>query len=385
MNIGDRVSVEIGPIAHGGHCVARHEGQVIFVRHAIPGERVLVEITEKTSKFLRGNAVEILESSPYRVQPLCTYARWDGCGGCDFQHIKLEYQRELKTQIIKEQFQRIAKKDISCPIEAVEPADGLHWRTRMDFTVSENRKLALFKARSHDVIEIDSCAIADSRMNISEINAQKLPRGSKVDVAISRSGKQSIAIENRENFELIDEGIDQVLSVSPQSFWQSHISAPRTLVDAVANFSDIQAGDHVFDLYGGVGLFTSDAVKRVGVAGRVTLIELDAQAITDAHRNFAEFETVEIVENSVERALKKYARADVIILDPPRSGAGKNVVEQIVKLTPRVITYVSCDPASLARDCAYFEERGYRMAAIRAFDLFPMTQHMECVARFIPA
>ena len=126
------------------------------------------------------------------------------------------------------------------------------------------------------------------------------------------------------NFELIDEGIDQVLSVSPQSFWQSHISAPRTLVDAVANFSDIQAGDHVFDLYGGVGLFTSDAVKRVGVAGRVTLIELDAQAITDAHRNFAEFETVEVVENSVERALKKYARADVIILDPPRSGAGKD-------------------------------------------------------------
>lgn len=385
MNIGDRVSVEIGPIAHGGHCVARHEGQVIFVRHAIPSERVLVEITEKTSKFLRGNAVEILESSPYRVQPLCTYARWDGCGGCDFQHIKLEYQRELKTQIIKEQFQRIAKKEISCPIEAVEPADGLHWRTRMDFTVSENRKLALFKARSHDVIEIDSCAIADSRMNISEINAQKLPRGSKVDVAISRSGKQSIAIENRENFELIDEGIDQILSISPQSFWQSHISAPRTLIDAVADFSDIQAGDHVFDLYGGVGLFTSDAVKRVGVAGRVTLIELDGQAITDAHRNFAEYDTVEIVENSVDRALKKYARADVIILDPPRSGAGKNVVEQIVKLTPRVITYVSCDPASLARDCAYFEERGYRMAAIRAFDLFPMTQHMECVARFIPA
>ena len=385
MNIGDRVSVEIGPIAHGGHCVARHEGQVIFVRHAIPGERVLVEITEKTSKFLRGNAVEILESSPYRVQPLCNYARWDGCGGCDFQHIKLEYQRELKTQIIKEQFQRIAKKEISCPIEAVEPADGLHWRTRMDFTVSENRKLALFKARSHDVIEIDSCAIADSRMNISEINSQKLPRGSKVDVAISRSGKQSIAIENRENFELIDEGIDQILSISPQSFWQSHISAPRTLMHAVANFSDIQAGDHVFDLYGGVGLFTSDAVKRVGVAGRVTLIELDGQAITDAHRNFAEYDTVEIVENSVDRALKKYARADVIILDPPRSGAGKNVVEQIVKLTPRVITYVSCDPASLARDCAYFEERGYRMAAIRAFDLFPMTQHMECVARFIPA
>ena len=385
MNIGDRVAVEIGPIAHGGHCVARHEGQVIFVRHSIPGERALVEITEKTSKFLRGNAIEILEKSSHRVTPQCAYARWDGCGGCDFQHIELEYQRELKTQIIKEQFQRIAKKEISCPVEAVEPHNGLHWRKRMEFTVSENRKLALYKARSHDVIEIDSCQIADSRMNISEINSQKLPRRSKVDVAISRSGKQTIAIENRQNYELIDEGVDQILSVSPQSFWQSHISAPRTLVDAVASFSDIQVGDHVFDLYGGVGLFTADAVKRVGVAGRVTLIELDSQAITDARRNFSEYDTVEIVESSVDRALKKYARADVIILDPPRSGAGKNVVEQIVKLKPRVITYVSCDPASLARDCAYYEERGYRMAAIRAFDLFPMTQHMECVARFIPA
>ena len=385
MNIGDRVAVEIGPIAHGGHCVARHEGQVIFVRHSIPGERALVEITEKTSKFLRGNAIEILEKSSHRVTPQCAYARWDGCGGCDFQHIELEYQRELKTQIIKEQFQRIAKKEISCPVEAVEPHNGLHWRKRMEFTVSENRKLALYKARSHDVIEIDSCQIADSRMNISEINSQKLPRRSKVDVAISRSGKQTIAIENRQNYELIDEGVDQILSVSPQSFWQSHISAPRTLVDAVASFSDIQVGDHVFDLYGGVGLFTADAVKRVGVAGRVTLIELDSQAITDARRNFSEYDTVEIVESSVDRALKKYARADVIILDPPRSGAGKNVVEQIVKLKPRVITYVSCDPASLARDCAYYEVRGYRMASIRAFDLFPMTQHMECVARFIPA
>jgi len=385
MKIGDRINVEIGPIAHGGHCVARHDGQVIFVRHAIPGERVIVEITEQSSKFLRGNAVEILEKSPHRVAPKCAYARWDGCGGCDFQHINLDYQRELKGQIIQEQFRRIAKKDIDCVVEAVEPHDGLHWRTRMDFTVSENRKLALFKARSHDVVEIDSCAIADSRININDVNSQKLPRGSKVDVAISRSGKQSIAIENRENFELLEEGVTETLSVSPQSFWQSHINAPRTLVDAVKDLSGMKSGDHVFDLYGGVGLFTSAVVPLVGVTGRVTLIELDAHAITDAHRNFAAHENVEIVEGAVERALKKFVRADVVILDPPRSGAGKNVVEQIVKLQPRVITYVSCDPASLARDCSYFEERGYRMDSLRAFDLFPMTQHMECVARFIPA
>lgn len=384
MKIGDRITVEIGPIAHGGHCVARHEGQVIFVRHAIPGETVVVDVTDVKAKIARGNAIEILVPSPHRVKPPCGYATFDGCGGCDFQHIEITYQRELKSEIIVEQFKRIAKKNISCSVEPVPPFNGLHWRTRMDFTVSPNRKLALYKSRSHDLVEINQCAIADERLSIAAINSQKLPMGSKVEVAISQSGKQFTAIENRENFELVDEGVNFPMSVSPQSFWQSHISAPRVLTEAVLEYAQIKPGDHVFDLYGGVGLFTSAVAPIVGNTGRVTLIELDQNAITDAKRNFATVDHVEIVEGSVEKSLKKYARADVILLDPPRKGAGSDGVAAMVKLSPRVLIYVSCDPASLARDCAYLDEKGYHLDSLRAFDLFPMTQHVECVARFSP-
>lgn len=254
----------------------------------------------------------------------------------------------------------------------------------MDFTVSPNRKLALYKSRSHELVEINQCAIADERLSIAAINSQKLPMGSKVEVAISQSGKQFTAIENRENFELVDEGVEFPMSVSPQSFWQSHISAPRVLTEAVLEYAQIKPGDHVFDLYGGVGLFTSAVAPIVGNTGRVTLIELDQNAITDAKRNFATVGHVEIVEGSVEKSLKKFARADVILLDPPRKGAGSDGVAAMVKLSPRVLIYVSCDPASLARDCAYLEEKGYHLDSLRAFDLFPMTQHVECVARFSP-
>ena len=385
MNIGDRVQVDIGSIAHGGHCVARHDGEVIFVRHAVPGEKVIVEITEKNSKIYRGNAIEIVEKSPHRREPVCQYAHSNGCGGCDFQHIAIDYQRELKKQIVNEQFYRIAKKDISCTMIDTAPHDGLHWRTRMEFTVSENRKLALYKSRSHDLVEISECAIADQRMNISEINNRTLPSGSKIDVAVSRSGKQYVAIENRENFDLVDEGIDMAMTVSPRTFWQSHVNAPRALTQAVLEDSSITSGDHVFDLYGGAGLFTSVIAPIVGPTGRVTLIELDKNAITDARRNFAQLQQVEVIENSVERALKKFVRADVVVLDPPRKGAGRDVVVAMTQLSPRTISYVSCDPASLARDSVYLEECGYQLAGVRAFDLFPMTQHVECVARFIPA
>ena len=142
MKIGDRVEVDIGAIAHGGHCVARFEGQVIFVRHSIPGERALIEITEVTSKFARGDAVEIITPSLARREPSCTYAHPRGCGGCDFQHVDPSYQRELKASVIKEQFARVAKMEIDVTVEEVKPI--VHWRTRMDFTVSENRRLALF-------------------------------------------------------------------------------------------------------------------------------------------------------------------------------------------------------------------------------------------------
>ncbi len=384
MNVGDRITVTVGGIAHGGHCVARHDGRVIFLRYAIPGEEVIAEITDVTSKFARGLAIEILKASPDRVSAPCNLARPGGCGGCDFQHIEISAQRKLKSQIVKEQFSRVAKMEVDVEVIGVDPANGLGWRTRMDFTVNPERKVALYGARSHNLIPISKCLIADKRMDLDSINQTKLPVGAKVEVAISHTGKQFVAIEGRENFDLIDEQVlNKNFSISPTSFWQSHIQAPEVLTNSVLGYLGVRAGDHVFDLYGGVGLFTAALATQVTDTGRVTLIELDAGAIIDAKRIFAENHIVEIVEGKVERSLSKFKRADLILLDPPRSGAGKDVVNAMAKLEPRAIVYVSCDPASLARDATYLVELGYKLDGIQSFDLFPMTQHIECVARFL--
>ena len=384
MNVGDRITVTVGGIAHGGHCVARHDGRVIFLRYAIPGEEVVAEITDVTSKFARGNAIEIIKAAPERVIPPCELAKPGGCGGCDFQHIEISAQRELKSAIVKEQFSRVAKKDVEVTVIGVAPLTGLGWRTRMDFTVNPDRKLALYGARSHNLIPVAKCLIADQRMNLDSINQMNLPVGAKVEVIISGSGKQSVAIEGSENFDLIEESVlENKFLISPTSFWQSHIQAPAELTKSVLADLQIKAGDHVFDLYAGVGLFTAALATKVTQTGRVTLIELDAGAVTDARRNFAENQIVEIVEGKVERSLSKFKRADLILLDPPRSGAGKDVVSAMVKLEPRTIVYVSCDPASLARDTTYLEESGYKLDRLQSYDLFPMTQHIECVARFI--
>ena len=383
MQIGDRFDVDVTAIAHGGHCVARHEGQVIFVRHTIPGERITVEITDVTRSFARGNCVAVIEASPHRVKAPCRYATPHGCGGCDFQHIDLAYQRVLKSQIISEQFQRLARMEISVEVEEVLPT--LHWRNRMEFTISDNSKLGLFASRSSQIIEIEQCLIASEKIDIPTINSRRLPKGKRVDVAVTSSGAQEISIEGRDNFSLITEKVGNVeFSLNPVSFWQSHKAAPELLSTTVRNFAAAKVGDHIFDLYGGAGLFAAALLPDVGPGGRVTIIESDDNAITDAKRNFASESRVEVVHGRVEKALKKYVTANLVVLDPPRSGAGAAVIDAVVSLQPRAIIYVACDPASLARDTAYLKERGFVLETLRAFDLFPMTAHMECVARFIP-
>ena len=382
MEIGEKVEVDITAVAHGGHAIARHDGQVIFVRHAIPGERVRVIILEVTKSFARGDCVEVISPSEHRVAPRCKYSGPGGCGGCDFQHIAIAEQRRLKSRVIAEQFARLAKLEVAVEVEDVEPAFG--YRSRMEFTVSSGRKIALFKSRSKELVEIESCAIANPAIDIQSINERRLPAGKRVDVAVGSDGNVAVAIEGREDFQLVHQRVGEFeFTLAPESFWQSHIRAPELLVDVVLEMTEARAGDHIFDLYSGVGLFGAAFIDRVGPTGRITMIEESASAITDARRNFANYDTVEICAGRVERALADYARADQIILDPPRTGAGAKALAAMAELGPRGITYVACDPAALARDTAYLRDLGYQLDALRALDFFPMTHHVECVARFI--
>ena len=385
LKVGDRITVEIGPIAHGGHFIARHKGQVIFVRYGITGEEAVVEITSTSAKLARGDAIEILKPSKDRVVPPCKYAVPGGCGGCDFQHIEISAQLELKRSVIREQLSRLGRIEIDLDVLPAEPVNGLHWRTRMDFAISKNGKPGLYSARSKEVTEIDKCLIAVKAINDPAMFARSWKGEDRLEVAVSSSGEKNVSRGGRsisgptQLHEVVGEHTYQI---SPTSFWQSHSAAPKTLTKLVMDLMALRPGDQVCDLYGGVGLFTAPMAEDVGDIGKVHLIESSHRATQDALKIFEKVKNVVVHSGRVEQKLPLINRVDVILLDPPRTGAGEMVVKQMIAKKPRTIVYVSCDPASLARDARALEEGGYHLNHIVGFDLFPMTQHVECVARF---
>jgi len=352
--VGERFEAVVGPVAHGGHCVVRldpPESRVVFVRHALPGERVVVEITEGTEgdRFWRGDAVEVLEASPDRVPAPCPYAGPGRCGGCDFQHVTLPAQRALKAAVVREQLTRLAGITWDGEVEAV-PGDeqGLRWRTRQQFVHLPDGR-GMRKHRSRDVIPVDDCLIA------------------RTDAREPRPGTVTEVVEPH-RFEVAADG-----------FWQVHPGAPRTLLDTVLGLLRPQPGESALDLYAGVGLFTRFLLDAVGPHGRVVAVEGDPAAAAHAATNCPDAE-VQTGDVAGVLATAYDEPFDLVVLDPPREGARRPVVEQLVGRSPRAIAYVACDPAALARDLATFAEHGYALSALRAFDLFPMTHHVECVA-----
>ena len=397
LQVGQRLTVDIEKIAHGGHFIARHESEngkkaVIFVRHAIPGEKAEIEITSTSTNFIRADVVKVISSSPDRVEAPCTYAHRDGCGGCDFQHISIARQRVLKSEVIKEQFERIAKMDVSVEVEEV--GEPLHWRTRVTATTDSNGALGFYSSRSHQVIPVKECLITLPEIGIAAMSTQKLSPDVRIEIAYSSEGERMVAEapksgdgkfrQNTGPAVLHERVGEELLQVSQRSFWQGHKRAPEVLTDVVRDFAQIQEGENVLDLYGGVGLFTSACLKDVGTSGSIHLVEGSKDATADAKNNFASHSNVEVSTGDVAKIINRINRADVVILDPPREGAGKEVVQEIARISPRSIVYVACDPAALARDTAYLHENGFNLKKIRAFDLFPMTHHIESIALFTP-
>jgi tRNA/tmRNA/rRNA uracil-C5-methylase (TrmA/RlmC/RlmD family) len=390
LKIGDRIEVTIEKVAHGGHFIARHNGAVIFVRHAISGEVCTVELTSIGKSFNRADVVSVKTPSDFRVINPCKFSGPDGCGGCDFQHISEEYQRTLKSQVITEQFARIAKMDITVDVEKI--SEATKWRTRAIATTDSDGKLGFYKSRSNTVIPVTDCLICIDEIGISELSQKDLKADYRVEVSASNTGERTIALASAGAKEkaritqgpavLHEKVLNKVLEVSHESFWQSHKMAPEVLTKAVTDFGNFRQGEHVLDLYGGVGLFTAAIVEVVGENGHVDLIEGSKSATGDASRNFALHSNVKVITGDVAKHLPRISSADVIVLDPPREGAGKEVVAQIARMRPRAIIYVACDPAALARDSAYLADHSFSLVNIRAFDLFPMTHHIECVALY---
>ncbi len=326
----------------------------MFVRHALPGERVVVEITEGTEgdRFWRGDAVEVLSGSADRVAAPCRFAGPGRCGGCDFQHVSLDRQRRLKAAVVEEQLARLAGLELNVEVEPV-PGDeaGLHWRTRQRYVTLPDGGRGMREHRSHDVVEIDECLISRRRPSLL------------IGPSYTVRGREFVVAED--------------------GFWQVHPGAPEILVETVLDQLAPRPGESALDLYAGVGLFTRFLLDAVGSDGRVVAVEADRRAATNTVGNCPE---AEVRAGPVERVLATaYDEPfDLVVLDPPRTGAKRKVVTQVAGRRPRAVAYVACDPAALARDVATFAEHGYRLKALRAFDLFPMTHHVECVALLSP-
>lgn len=418
---GSEIELEVTKVAHGGIAVARYDGRVVFVSDAIPGEKVRARISDDSRpSFWRAETTEVLEPSEFRQPHIWAAASVDRApenraGGAEFGHIVPAHQRELKRQVLTEALQRMAGVDSDVTVEALPGAeDGTGWRTRVRLHVAEDGTPGPYSARSHRVVPVQELPLATPELAAVAPLTETFPGESVIDVIAPSSGNPWVLTETTPSpapqkgrgkgrrqrpagpkpQTIVETVGDREFRLDVRGFWQVHRAAPETLTRAVQEAVDESVFDTRaanLDLYGGVGLLAAALGDRFGKALRITTVESDSRATDHAAENLAEWMGAVSVTARVERYLQQLRasagpaertrlRQATVVLDPPRSGAGKAVVNELVELAPAQLIYVACDPVALARDVSLLTGRGYELVRLRAFDLFPNTHHVEAVA-----
>ncbi|WP_375487690.1 class I SAM-dependent RNA methyltransferase [uncultured Jatrophihabitans sp.] len=416
---GATLELDIGGPAHGGSCVARHEGRAVFVRHALPGERVRALVTEdRGGSYCFADAVEVLTASPDRVEPPCPHAGPGRCGGCDWQHASAQAQRVLKETVIREQFTRLARFELGDLLAGVEALPGglLGWRSRILWALDDRPGTdgghGLRRHRSHTVEQLDHCPLAQPAIAAFPSTGELTPRATGLEQVAGDGDETTLLVHTPgggrqargrrppdrvrvvRGPEVLHHEVDgRSFGVQAGGFWQVHPAAAATFVDALLAAVAPGPGERVLDLYAGAGLLTAALADAVGPLGAVLGVESSAAAVGDAEANLAHLpqarvqrarvtaESLVAPDGPLDPAAERF---DVVVLDPPRAGAGREVMQALLDHAPRAIGYVACDPAALARDVAVARSAGWRLTSVRAFDAFPMTHHVECVARLEP-
>ncbi len=418
-------TLKLETMTYGGEAMGRDEsGRVVFVPYGIAGETGRVEIVAEKKGYARGRVVETVEASPERVIPRCAHfhphpnpppseteeGKGGGCGGCQWQHIAYPAQLQFKTQIVREQFARIGKMPDAPVRDTIGMREPWRYRNNAQFVCDDAGQLCFRAFESNALVRINECHIMhpllDELFRALELEGagftgvtlragvntgQKMvvlespdeePPEIEIDepaaIAFQVPSGETIALVGREKLE--EELRGRVFAFSPSSFFQVNTEMARELLELVEKYLEPRATDILLDAYGGVGLFGVSLAARVT---RVIEIEENPRAVEDARANAVGLSNVEFRVGAAEEVLPRLeSRIDVVVADPPRAGMDARVVDALIAKSPRAMAYVSCDPATLARDARRIVDGGYRLTEVQPVDLFPQTYHIECVARF---
>jgi len=402
--------LELTAMAHGGSALGRHEGRVIFVPYAIPGERVRVELVEERKRWGRGRLLEILDPSPHRVEPPCPYFGADKCGGCQLQHIDYEAQAEYKREVVIDQLARLGGLRDAKVLEMIGAADPWAYRNHVQFSTTPRGQLGFLTSDTNHVVPVEECLILDPLLGeLWEALDMEWPQLHRLSLRCGSASGDRMAIFELDHYEDFDIEVDFAVScvilladgeavvlmgkphleehvagrsyrISANSFFQVNTAGAEALVALVHDALAPASGDRLLDLYCGVGLFGLSLADQVGY---VLGVEADPSAVADFRYNARGLEHVELIEGKTQSVVPQIEEpVDLVVLDPPRSGAGQEVIDQFARLKPRRVAYVSCDPATLARDARRLTEIGFVLQEVQPVDLFPQTYHVESVALF---
>jgi len=401
--VGREVELEATKIAHGGISVARLDGRVVFVSDAIPGERVVARIADDAkANFWRADTVRVLEPSPHRrphIWPEAAVDRDpdDRAGGAEFGHIELTHQRRLKAEVLTEALQRMAGLERTVEVEGLPGDDeGTGWRTRVRLHVAADGMVGPFAARSHRVIPVESLPLATEAVRETAPLHESFSGTDTVDVLAPSVGGARLIVGSQTPSVIRERVAEREFRVDDSGFWQVHEAAAITLTRAVQQAIDPALFDPRaanLDLYGGVGLLAAAVGDAFGRTVRITTVESDPRATDHAAENLADWLGAVAVTARVEHWVRSLAqagagersrlRAATVVLDPPRAGAGRAVLEALASAGVAQLVYVACDPIAFARDVGTLAGLGYRLEGLRAFDLFPNTHHVEAVGTLI--
>jgi tRNA/tmRNA/rRNA uracil-C5-methylase (TrmA/RlmC/RlmD family) len=390
------LTVTTGRAANGGSCVARHEGRVVFVRYALPGETVKVRVVSDHGSYWHADVVEVIEPSADRVESLCPIAGMDGAGCCDLAFVDPDATRRLKGAVVANQLARLGgyqwRDEDSAVAEPVGDGSVTAWRTRVRLDTSGEGRAGFHRYHSSELVTELNCAQLPPGM-LDGLDEWRWPPGAQLHVAIDddgnrhvvqsgpRTGPKTSTLVAEGRYEAVQRIGERVWRVPVTAFWQAHRDAARAYTELVANWAQLDRGMTAWDLYGGAGVFAAVLAAGVGERGKVVTVDTSRSASRAARAALGDLGWVSVVTDSVRRALAAQTeRADVAVLDPPRSGAGREVIDLLAAAeVPRVI-HIGCEAASFARDVGLYLGHGYAVRDLQVFDSFPLTHHVECVA-----